>query len=57
MTNTLETSTDEASGKQTCRLVPDDAEVTVTLDKTKVPEGMVFDMWSTGEFDLPLGQD
>ena len=57
VTNTLETSTDEASGKQTCRLVPDDAEVTVTLDKTKVPEGMVFDMWSTGKFDLPLGQD
>ncbi len=57
VTNTLETSTDDVSGKQTCRLVPDDAEVTVTLDKTKVPEGMVFDMWSTGEFYLPLGQD
>lgn len=56
VTNTLETSTDEASGKQTC-LVPDGAEVTVTLDKTKVPEGMVFDIWSTGKFDLPLGQD
>lgn len=56
VTDTLETSTDKVSGKQTC-LVPDDAEVTVTLDKTKVPEGMVFDMWSTGEFDLPLGQD
>ena len=56
VTNTLETSTDEASGKQTC-LVPDDAEVTVTLDQTKVPEGMVFDLWSTGKFDLPLGQD
>ena len=54
MTDTLETSTDEASGKQTC-LVPDGAEVTVTLDQTKVPEGMVFDLWSTGE--LPLGQD
>ena len=48
--------TDEASGKQTC-LVPDGAEVTVTLDQTKVPEGMVFDLWSTGNFDLPLGQD
>ena len=57
VTDTLETSTDDVSGKQTCRLVPDDAEVTVTLDKTKVPEGMVFDMWSTGKFDLPLGQD
>ena len=54
VTDTLETSTDEASGKQTC-LVPDGAEVTVTLDQTKVPEGMVFDLWSTGE--LPLGQD
>lgn len=56
VTDTLETSTDEASGKQTC-LVPDGAEVTVTLDKTKVPEGMVFDLWSTGNFDLPLDQD
>lgn len=56
VTDTLETSTDEASGKQTC-LVPDGAEVTVTLDKTKVPEGMVFDLWSTGKFDLPLEQD
>ena len=56
VTNTLETSTDEASGKQTC-LVPDGAEVTVTLDQTKVPEGMVFDLWSTGNFDLPLDQD
>lgn len=54
VTDTLETSTDEASGKQTC-LVPDGAEVTVTLDQTKVPEGMVFDLWSTGE--LPLDQD
>lgn len=56
VTDTLETSTDEASGKQTC-LVPDGAEVTVTLDQTKVPEGMVFDLWSTGKFDLPLDQD
>ena len=56
VTDTLETSTDEASGKQTC-LVPDGAEVTVTLDQTKVPEGMVFDHWSTGNFDLPLDQD
>ena len=54
VTDTLETSTDEASGKQTC-LVPDGAEVTVTLDQTKVPDGMVFDLWSTGE--LPLDQD
>lgn len=56
VTNTLETSIDEASGKQTC-LVPDGAEVTVTLDKTKVPDGMVFDLWSTGKFDLPQDQD
>lgn len=54
VTDTLETSTDETSGKQTC-LVPDGAEVTVTLDQTKVPDGMVFDLWSTGE--LPLDQD
>lgn len=54
VTDTLETSTDEVSGKQTC-LVPDGAEVTVTLDQTKVPEGMVFDLWSTGE--LPQDQD
>lgn len=56
VTDTLEPSTDEASGKQTC-LVPDGAEVTVTLDQTKVPDGMVFDLWSTGKFDLPLDQD
>lgn len=56
VTDTLETSIDEASGKQTC-LVPDGAEVTVTLDQTKVPEGMVFDLWSTGKFELPLDQD
>lgn len=56
VTDTLEPSIDEASGKQTC-LVPDGAEVTVTLDQTKVPEGMVFDLWSTGNFDLPLDQD
>lgn len=56
VTDTLDTSTDETSGKQTC-FVPDGAEVTVTLDQTKVPEGMVFDLWSTGNFDLPLDQD
>lgn len=37
--------------------VPEGAEVTVTLDKTLIPEGMVFDIWSTGKFSLPLGQD
>ena len=56
VTDTLDTSTDETSGKQTC-LVPDGAEVTVTLDQTKVPECMVFDLWSTGKFELPLEQD
>lgn len=56
VTDTLEPSIDETSGKQTC-LVPDGAEVTVTLDQTKVPEGMVFDLWSTGNFDLPQDQD
>lgn len=56
VTDTLEPSIDETSGKQTC-LVPDGAEVTVTLDQTKVPEGMVFDLWSTGKFELPLDQD
>lgn len=56
VTDTLDTSIDETSGKQTC-LVPDGAEVTVTLDQTKVPEGMVFDLWSTGKFDLPQEQD
>ena len=56
VTDTLDTNTDETSGKRTC-LVPDGAEVTVTLDQTKVPEGMVFDLWSTGNFDLPQDQD
>ena len=37
--------------------VPKNAKVTVTLDKTLIPEGMVFDIWSTGKFSLPLGQD
>ena len=37
--------------------VPEGAEVTVTLDKTPIPEDMVFDSWSTGNLSLPLGQD
>ena len=49
-------STDAATGQKTYS-VPDGAEVTVTLDKTLIPEGMVFDIWSTGKFSLPLGQD
>ena len=56
VTDTLTVTTDEATGKKTYS-VPDGAIVTVTLDKTLVPEGMVFDIWSTGKFSLPLGQD
>ncbi len=56
VTNTLTVTPDEATGKKTYS-VPDGAEVTVKLDKTLIPEGMVFDIWSTGKFSLPLGQD
>ena len=56
VTNTLTVTTDETTGKKTYD-VPDGATVTVTLDKTLIPEGMVFDIWSTGKFSLPLGQD
>ena len=56
VTDTLTVTTDETTGKKTYS-VPDGAIVTVTLDKTLVPEGMVFDIWSTGKFSLPLGQD
>ena len=56
VTDTLTVTTDEATGKKTYS-VPDGATVTVTLDKTLIPEGMVFDIWSTGKFSLPLGQD
>ena len=56
VTDTLTVTTDEATGKKTYS-VPKNANVTVTLDKTLVPEGMVFDIWSTGKFSLPLGQD
>ncbi|MDV5094414.1 leucine-rich repeat protein [Faecalibacterium duncaniae] len=56
VTDTLTVTTDEATGKKTYS-VPEGATVTVTLDKTLVPEGMVFDIWSTGKFSLPLGQD
>ena len=37
--------------------VPKDAKVTVTLDKTQIPEGMVFDLWTTGSFSLPSEQN
>ena len=56
VTNTLTVTTDATTGKKTYS-VPDGATVTVTLDKTLVPEGMVFDIWSTGKFSLPLDQD
>ena len=56
VTNTLTVTTDETTGKKTY-YVPDGATVTVTLDKPLIPEGMVFDIWSTGKFSLPLGQD
>ena len=56
VTDTLTVTTDETTGKKTYS-VPDGAKVTVTLDKTQIPEGMVFDIWSTGKFSLPLGQD
>ena len=56
VTDTLTVTTDETTGKKTY-YVPDGATVTVTLDKTLIPEGMVFDIWSTGKFSLPLDQD
>ena len=56
VTDTLTVTTDETTGKKTYS-VPDGATVTVTLDKTLIPEGMVSDIWSTGKFSLPLGQD
>ena len=56
VTNTLTVTPDEATGKKTYS-VPDGAEVTVTLDKTQTPEGMVFDSWSTGNLSLPQDQN
>ena len=56
VTSKLNSKTDAATGQKTYS-VPDGATVTVTLDKTLIPEGMVFDIWSTGKFSLPLGQD
>ena len=56
VTDTLTVTTDATTGKKTYS-VPDGATVTVTLDKNLIPEGMVFDIWSTGKFSLPLGQD
>ena len=47
----------DVTGDKKTYSVPEGATVTVTLDKTLIPEGMVFDIWSTGKFSLPLGQD
>ena len=55
VTNTLTVTPDEATGKKTYD-VPDGAKVTVTLDKTLIPKGNVFDSWSTGNLSL-TGQD
>lgn len=52
VTSKLNSRTDATTGQKTY-YVPDGAEVTVTLDKTLTPEGMVFDSWST----LPTGQN
>ena len=56
VTNTLTVTPDEATGKKTYD-VPEGAEVTVTLDKTLIPKGNVFDSWSTGNLSLPTSQD
>ena len=57
VTNTLTVTPDEATGKKTYD-VPEGAEVTVTLDKTLIPKGNVFDGWSTtGNLSLLTGQD
>lgn len=56
VTSKLNSNTDPTTGKKTYD-VPDGAKVTVTLDKTAVPNGKVFDSWSTGEFSLPQDQN
>ena len=56
VTNTLTVTPDEATGKKTYD-VPEGAKVTVTLDKTLIPKGNVFDSWSTGNLSLPTGQN
>lgn len=53
VTSKLNSKTDAATGQKTYS-VPEGAKVTVTLDKTAVPNGKVFDGWSTS---LPTGQD
>ena len=56
VTSKLNSSTNATTGKKTYD-VPDGAKVTVTLDKTAVPNGKVFDGWSTGNLSLPTSQD
>ena len=57
VTSKLNSNTDETTGQKTYD-VPDGAEVTVTLDKTLIPKGKVFDGWSTtGNLSLLTGQD
>ena len=56
VTSKLNSNTDPTTGQKTYS-VPDGAEVTVTLDKTAVPNGKVFDGWSTSNLSLPTGQD
>ena len=43
--------------KKTYSIPEDNVKVTVTLDKTQIPEGMVFDIWTTGSFSLPSEQN
>ena len=47
----------DVTGDKKTYSVPNGAKVTVTLDKTQIPEGMVFDMWTTGSFFLPSDQN
>lgn len=56
VTSKLNSNTDATTGKKTY-YVPDGAEVTVKLDKTAVPNGKVFDGWSTSNLSLPTSQD
>ena len=53
VTSKLNSNTDATTGQKTY-YVPEGATVTVTLDKTLIPKGKVFDGWSTS---LPTGQD
>ena len=53
VTSKLNSRTDATTGQKTY-YVPQGAEVTVKLDTTAVPNGKVFDGWSTS---LPTGQD